>query len=232
MIMVRKSEERGETRTAWLDSRHSFSFGDYHDPAHVNFGALRVLNEDVITGGSGFPLHSHADMEIVTYVLSGALQHRDSLGTGSTIRPGEIQRMSAGTGIAHSEFNASQEQSCRFLQIWILPSRRAASPSYEQRAIDPESILNKLARIAAPEPRQNEISLLQDAQIWTVQFDREEEAIHVLDAGRRAWVQVTKGEVTVCGTRLKGGDGAALTDVGQVRIRALGPAEVLLFDLA
>jgi redox-sensitive bicupin YhaK (pirin superfamily) len=232
MIAVRRSEERGRTKTAWLDSRHSFSFGDYHDAAHVSFGALRVLNEDVIIGGSGFPAHSHADMEIVTYVLSGALQHRDSLGTGSTIRPGEIQRMSAGTGIMHSEFNASYEEPCRFLQIWILPSRRAASPSYEQRAIDPASILNKLARIAAPEPRQNEIRLLQDAQIWAAHFDREEEAIHVVDAGRRAWMQVAKGEVTVCGTHLKSGDGAALTDVEQVRIRTPGPAEILLFDLA
>jgi redox-sensitive bicupin YhaK (pirin superfamily) len=232
MIAIRKAEERGRTKTTWLDSRHSFSFGQYRDPGHIGFGALRVLNEDVIIGGSGFPPHSHADMEIVTYVLSGALQHHDSLGTGSTIRVGEIQRMSAGAGIEHSEFNASPGETCHFLQIWIIPSRRGVPPSYEQRAIDPESMLNKLARLAASEPRQNEIRLLQDAQIWAARFDREEEAIHTLEGGRRAWMQAVRGEISVCGTRLEQGDGAALTDLEQVRIRAPGPAEILLFDLA
>jgi hypothetical protein len=139
--------------------------------------------------------------------------------------------MSAGTGIAHSEFNASQNEPCHFLQIWIVPSRRGAAPSYEQRSIDPDSVLNKLTRIAAPEPRQNEIGLLQDVQIWAARFDREEEAIHALEAGRRGWVQVAKGEVAVCGTHLKSGDAAAISDVEQIRIRTLAPAEVLLFDL-
>ena len=231
MIAVRKAEERGKTRTGWLDSRHSFSFGDYRDPDRLGFGALRVINEDVVTGGGGFPPHAHADMEIVTYVLAGALQHRDSLGNGSTIRPNEIQRMSAGTGIVHSEFNASREQLCRFLQIWIVPSRRGMEPSYEQKSIAPEAILNKLVRIAASEPLATEVRLLQDAEIWAARFDRDDEVIHPLAPGRRAWVQVANGPVSVSGEALNTGDGAALTDVEQVRMHATGVAEILLFDL-
>jgi hypothetical protein len=231
MIAVRKAEERGETKTGWLESRHTFSFGGYNDPAHIGFGPLRVINEDIVAGGGGFPPHAHADMEIVTYVLSGALQHKDSLGNGSTVRPGEIQRMSAGTGIVHSEFNASRAEPCHFLQIWMVPSRRGIEPSYEQKTIAPELISNRLLRIAASEPLASEVRLLQDAEIWAARFDRHEEAIHPLAPGRRAWVQISKGEVTVCGEALKSGDGAAVTDVDQVRVRARGPAEILLFDL-
>lgn len=231
MITIRKSEERGRTSIGWLDSRHTFSFGEYRDPAHVSFGPLRVLNEDIVAAGAGFPPHAHADMEIVTYVLSGALQHRDSLGTGSIIRPGEIQRMSAGAGIEHSEFNASRENPCHFLQIWILPSRRGLAPSYEQKALDPDSMTNKLARIAAPEPRETEVRLAQDAEIWAARFDREEEAIHLLAQGRRAWVQIARGEATVSRRPLKQGDAAAITDVDQIRIHTGGPAEILLFDM-
>jgi hypothetical protein len=233
MIEIRKSDERGTTKTAWLHSRHSFSFGGYFDPAHVGFGPLRVINEDVVAGGGGFAPHSHADMEIVTYVLAGALQHRDSLGTGSTIRPGEIQRMSAGHGIEHSEFNASPSEPCHFLQIWILPSQRGVTPSYEQKMLDVETMANKLVRIAAPDPRESEVRLLQDAEIWAARFDREEEAIHPLAPGRRAWVHVAKGDgISVSGERLSNGDSAAITDVREIQIRARGPAEVLLFDLA
>jgi hypothetical protein len=232
MITIRKSHERGRTKLDWLDSRHTFSFGDYRDPQYVAFGPLRVINEDVVKGGAGFPPHAHADMEIVTYVLAGALQHRDSLGSGSTIRPGEIQRMSAGTGIVHSEFNASREQPCHFLQIWIVPSRAGLTPSYEQKTIDPDAITNKLTRIAAPEARETELRLTQDAEIWAVRFGGEEEVIHPLAPGRRAWVQLAKGAATVCGEQLSQGDGAALTDVEHVRVRAHGPAEILLFDLA
>ena len=231
MITIRKSDERGKTKIDWLDSRHTFSFGDYRDPAHVSFGPLRVLNEDIVIGGGGFPPHSHADMEIVTYVLSGALQHRDSLGTGSVIRPGEIQRMSAGTGITHSEFNASRDDRCHFLQIWIMPSQRGIAPSYEQKALDPDSMTNKLARIAAPEPRETEVRLVQDAEIWAARFDREEEAIHPLAQGRRAWVQMARGEAAVCSHPLRHGDAAAITDVDHIRIRTSGAAELLLFDL-
>jgi len=231
VITIRKSGERGRTKINWLDSRHTFSFGDYQDAAHTSFGPLRVINEDVITGGSGFPPHSHSDMEIVTYLLSGALQHKDSLGNGSVIRPGEIQRMSAGTGIVHAEFNDSRERACHFLQIWIVPSKRGIEPSYEQRAIEPDAVINKLARIAAPEPRASEVRLVQDAEIWAAKFDREEEAIHPLAPGRRAWIQVAKGEVMLGGNALVAGDGAGITDQDQIRMRARGPAEVLLFDM-
>lgn len=232
MISVRKSHERGETRSDWLDSRHTFSFGGYRDPAHVSFGPLRVINEDVIARGSGFPPHPHSDMEIVTYVLSGTLEHRDSLGNGSVIQPGEIQRMSAGTGIVHTEFNASRDYPCHLLQIWILPSRDGVPPDYEQKKINPDLLTNKLARIAAPDPRESEVRLLQDAEVWAAKFDREDEAIHTLAPGRRAWVQVARGRVAVCGQPVSQGDGVAVTDQDQIRIRAAGPAELLLLDLA
>ena len=231
MITVRKSQDRGKTRIDWLDSRHTFSFGDYRDPAHVSFGPLRVINEDVIAGGGGFEPHPHRDMEIVTYLLSGALQHRDSLGNGSLIRPGEIQRMSAGSGIVHAEFNASREQPCHLLQIWIMPSKQGLEPSYEQKAIDPDSIANKLSRIAAPEPRETEVRLVQDAEIWAARFDRDEEVIHSLAQGRRAWVQVAKGAMKVGGEILNAGDAAGVTDQDQIVMRNRGPAEILLFDL-
>jgi len=231
MITIRKAHERGKTRTGWLDSRHTFSFGDYRDSSHVGFGPLRVINEDVVLGGGGFQPHAHADMEIVTYVLSGELEHKDSLGNGSVIRPGEIQKMSAGKGIVHAEFNASPERPVHFLQIWIEPSARGIVPSYEQRAIDPASFINKLARIAAPEPRPNEIGIMQDAEIWVAKFDREEEAIHLLESGRRAWVHVATCAVDVAGEKLGPGDAAAITDQNEIRIRANGPAELLLFDM-
>jgi len=231
MITVRKSQDRGKTRIDWLDSRHTFSFGDYRDPAHVSFGPLRVINEDVIAGGGGFEPHSHRDMEIVTYLLSGALQHRDSLGNGSLIRPGEIQRMSAGSGIVHAEFNASPEQPCHLLQIWIMPSKQDLEPSYEQKAIDPDSIANKLSRIAAPEPRETEVRLVQDAEIWAARFDRDDEVVHRLAQGRRAWVQVAKGAMSVGGEILKAGDAAGITDQDQIVMRTRGPSEILLFDL-
>lgn len=231
MITIRKSHERGSTKIGWLNSRHTFSFGDYHDPEHVNFGPLRVINEDVIAGGGGFQAHPHAEMEIVTYILSGALRHQDSLGTGSVIRPGEIQRMSAGTGIVHAEFNASPDEPCHLLQIWIVPSARGIEPSYEQKSIDPGTICNKLARIAAPEPRANEVRLMQDAEIWAAKFDHEEEAIHTLSPGRRAWIQVANGQIVLGGDVLVQGDAAGITDQDQIRIRTRGAAEILLFDM-
>ena len=233
MLTIRKASERGKTKLGWLDSRHTFSFGDYHEAEHVNFGPLRVINEDIVVGGGGFQPHSHRDMEIVTYMLEGALAHKDSLGTGSTIRPGEIQRMSAGTGITHSEFNASKTDPAHFLQIWIMPSKTGLHPSYEQKAIDPDAVRNKLARIAAPEPRDGEVRLVQDAEIWASRFDGEEEACHMLQSGRKAWVQVVRGGgIEIAGERLDAGDGAAITDVESILVRAHGPAEVLLFDMS
>ena len=232
MLTIRKSDERGKTKIDWLDSRHSFAFGDYHDPEHVNFGPLRVINEDIVAGGGGFHPHNHRDMEIVTYMIDGALSHKDSLGTGSTIRPGEIQRMSAGTGITHAEFNASKTDPAHFLQIWIMPSKKNLEPSYEQKTIDPGAVKNKLARIASPEPLQNEVRLVQDAEIWAARFDGEEESVHMLQQGRKAWVQVLSGSVEIAGENLQTGDAAAITDVESILIRARAPAEILLFDMA
>jgi len=232
MISVRRSDERGRTHIAWLDSRHSFSFGDYYDPANESFGALRVINEDWIKGGAGFQPHSHRDMEIVTYILDGAIAHKDSSGGGGTIRPGEIQRMSAGTGITHSEFNANASQTCHMLQIWIMPSKRGIAPSYEQKTIPPDCVRNHFARIAAPDPRPTEVRLMQDAEIWAVKLDAGVEAIHPLANGRKAWLQVARGEVRLGGETLKAGDAAAITDLDQIAVRSVAAAEALLFDLA
>ena len=232
MIIVRKSAERGVTRTDWLDSRHTFSFAEYDDPTHESFGALRVINEDRVAGGGGFPPHRHRDMEIVTYILDGALEHKDSSGGGGVIRPGEIQRMSAGSGIVHAEFNASRDKPCHFVQIWIVPSRQGLEPSYEQKTIDAKAIANKLARIASSEPQPNEVRLVQDAEIWAAKLDADVEAIHNLAPGRRAWVQITRGEVSVGTETLGAGDGAAVTDQAQIPLRSRTAAELLLFDLA
>ena len=212
MITVRKSEDRGKGHIDWLDSRFSFSFGDYYDPAFESFGPLRVINEDWIKGGAGFPPHPHRDMEIVTYILDGAIAHKDSTGGGGTIRPGEIQRMSAGSGIVHAE--------------------RGIQPGYEQKTIDADAVRNHFGRIAAPEPRENEVRLVQDAEIWVAKLDTDVEAIHPLSQGRKAWLQVAKGEVTVDGEALKAGDAAAITDQAQIAVRSKEASEVLLFDLA
>ena len=232
MLTIRKSEDRGKGDHGWLKSRHSFSFGDYYDPANESFGALRVINEDWIAGGAGFPPHPHRDMEIVTYILGGAIAHKDNTGGGGTIRPGEIQRMSAGSGIVHAEFNASPTEECHLLQIWIMPSKRGIAPGYEQKAIDPASVQNKFARIAAPEPRENEVRLVQDAEIWAAKLDAGVEAIHVLEAGRKAWLHVAKGEVSIGNDVLKAGDAAAITDQTQIAVKSNAESEVLLFDLA
>ena len=232
MITVRKSEDRGYNKIDWLESRHSFSFGDYYDPAHESFGSLRVINEDWIKGGAGFPPHPHRDMEIVTYILDGAIAHKDSTGGGGTIRPGEIQRMSAGSGIVHAEFNASASETCHLLQIWIMPSKSGIAPGYEQKTIDPVAVRNHFARIAAPEPRENEVRLVQDAEIWAARLDANVEAIHALAQGRKAWLQVARGEVNLGEDTLKAGDAAAITDQTQIAIKSQTAAEVLLFDLA
>lgn len=232
MITIRRSDERGHAKIDWLESRHSFSFGDYYDPAHESFGPLRVINEDWIKGGAGFPPHPHRDMEIVTYILDGAISHRDSTGGGGTIRPGEIQRMSAGSGITHAEFNASASETCHLLQIWIMPSKRGIEPGYEQKTIDAAAVHNHFARIAAPEPVANEVRLVQDAEIWAAKLDANVEAIHQLAPGRKAWLQVARGEVTVDGQTLQAGDAAAITDQASIAVRSNAPSEVLLFDLA
>ena len=232
MITLRKSEERGQTKIGWLDSKHSFSFGEYYDPKHESFGALRVINEDWVAGGGGFAPHGHRDMEIVTYLIDGALQHKDSIGGGGVIRPGEIQRMSAGSGIVHSEFNASRDETAHLLQIWIMPAKQGLEPSYEQKAIAPETVHNKFGRIAAPDPGASEVRLVQDAQIWAAKLDADAKAAHGLAPGRRAWLQLVSGEVVLDGTTLKAGDAAAISAADQVAVHALKPSELLLFDLA
>jgi redox-sensitive bicupin YhaK (pirin superfamily) len=232
MITIRKSEDRGKGKIDWLDSRFSFSFGDYYDPAFESFGPLRVINEDWIKGGAGFPPHPHRDMEIVTYILDGAIAHKDSTGGGGTIRPGEIQRMSAGSGIVHAEFNASATETCHLLQIWIMPSKTGIAPGYEQKTIDAEAVHNHFGRIAAPEPRENEVRLVQDAEIWAAKLDANVEAIHPLAQGRKAWLQVARGEISLDGEVLKAGDAAAITDVDKIVVRSLSAAEILLFDLS
>jgi len=232
MITVRKSDERGKTTIGWLDSRHSFSFGEYYDPEFESFGPLRVINEDWIKGGAGFPPHPHRDMEIVTYIIEGAIAHRDSTGGGGTTRPGEIQRMSAGSGIVHAEFNASASETCHLLQIWIMPSKQGIAPGYEQKKISPEAVANHFSRIAGPDPQANEVRLVQDAEIWAARLDEGVEAVHNLRPGRKAWLQVAKGEVSVSDKTLKSGDAAALTDLTQIQVRSRAPSEVLLFDLA
>ena len=232
MITIRKSADRGHAKIDWLESRHTFSFGDYYDPAFESFGPLRVINEDWIKGGAGFPPHPHRDMEIVTYILDGAIAHKDNSGGGGTIRPGEIQRMSAGTGIVHAEFNASAERPCHLLQIWIMPSKQGIEPGYEQKTIDPKAVANHFSRIAGPDPQAHEVRLVQDAEIWAARLDEGVEAIHPLAQGRKAWLQLIKGEVKLGGDVLKAGDAAAITDQEKIAIRSLSPAEVLLFDLA
>jgi hypothetical protein len=232
MLTLRKADERGKTKIDWLDSKHTFSFGDYHHPQHMGFGPLRVINEDRVSAGGGFQPHPHRDMEIITYLLEGALAHKDSLGTGSVIRPGEIQRMSAGSGIVHSEFNASATEPVHFLQIWVMPSEQNLEPSYEQKTIDADAVRNKFARVASSEPLPTEVRLAQDAEIWVARFEGEEEAVHKLQPGRKVWLHVARGNVEVSGQKLSAGDAAAIMDEDSILVRAREPAEVLLFDVA
>jgi redox-sensitive bicupin YhaK (pirin superfamily) len=229
MITVRPAEARGRTRLDWLDSRHTFSFGDYHDPRHMGFRALRVINEDRVAPGGGFATHPHRDMEIVTWVLAGALEHRDSLGHGSVIRPGDVQRMTAGTGIAHSEFNPSATEPVHFLQIWILPETRGLAPGYEQRAV---AAGGGLRLVAAREGGGQAITIHQDAALYVATLAPGERVTHRLAPGRHAYLQVARGRVLVDGVVLGAGDGAAVSDVREVTLCAREPAEALLFDLA
>ncbi len=232
MISIRRAAERGATRTDWLDSRHSFSFADYHDPAQMGFRTLRVINEDRVIPGAGFGTHGHRDMEIVSYVLEGALEHKDSLGTGSVIRPGEVQRMTAGTGISHSEFNASTEEPVHFLQIWIRPERRGLEPGYEQKSFDPEASRGRLLPVAVPEGANGAVKLHQDARLYLARLEDGESVSHALAPGRHAWVQIARGAATVQGEALGQGDGIAISDEAEVTIAGAPGAEVLLFDLA
>jgi quercetin 2,3-dioxygenase len=232
MITIRKSIERGHANHGWLDSYHTFSFANYYDQDYTNFRSLRVINEDRIAGGGGFATHGHRDMEIVTYVLSGELEHKDNLGTGSIIRHGEIQRMSAGTGILHSEFNHSPDAPVHLLQIWIVPDRQDIEPSYEQKAIDLAKNLGTLQMIASPSGEGNVVKIHQDASLYAGILPSGTNLNHDLCPSRHAWLQVARGVITLNGERLEAGDGVAIEREGKVAISALDDAEILLFDLA
>ena len=231
MLTLRKSGDRGYADHGWLRSFHSFSFADYHDPQHVGFGPLRVINEDRVAAGRGFGRHGHRDMEIISYVLEGALEHKDNMGTGSVIRPGDVQRMSAGTGVMHSELNASPAEIVHFLQIWIEPDRQGIAPSYEQKHFAAEEKRGRLRLIASPDGRDRSVTVHQDARVYAGLFDGAERAEHQLAAGRRAYVHLIRGDIHVNGQALTPGDAAKLTDVFSCTLEGASGAEVLLFDL-
>ncbi len=232
MIRIRQAEDRGHADHGWLDTRHTFSFATYHDSEHMRFRSLRVMNEDVIAPGSGFGTHPHHDMEIVTYVLSGALEHRDSMGNGEVLRPGEFQRMSAGTGITHSEFNPSGSEPTHLYQIWLLPDRKGIEPSYEQKRFPAQEQLNQLRLVASPDAANGSLLIHQDAQIYLASIEIDRDIAHELKPDRHAWLQVLRGEVAVAGNELKAGDGAAISDEREVGITGRSDAEIMLFDLA
>jgi quercetin 2,3-dioxygenase len=232
MIAVRKSEARGHANHGWLDSYHTFSFANYYDPKQMNFRSLRVINEDTVSPGKGFGTHGHRDMEIITYVLEGALEHKDSLGTGATIKPGEVQRMSAGTGIQHSEFNHSQTAPVHFLQIWILPDTNGLPPGYEQKDFPLAEKHGKLRLVAARDARDGAIKIHQDVDLYAAVLDKNSRVSHTLQPNRHAWVQVARGAISIDGLTLAQGDGAAISDRSEVAIEATEDAEILLFDLA
>ena len=232
MLTVRKAEDRGASRLGWLESYHSFSFSDYYDPEHMGFRSLRVINDDVIAPGGGFGTHPHRDMEIITYVLDGALEHRDSLGTGSVIRPGDVQKMSAGTGIRHSEFNHSRSAPVHLLQIWIVPERGGIAPAYQQLHFPREAKLGKLLLVAANEDREDLIRIHQNARMYVSVLESQQSVKHQLAAGRHAWVHVASGAVSVNGKELKAGDAVAVAGEPIEIVGADSGGEVLLFDLA
>ena len=232
MITVRKSDDRGHFDHGWLDTQHTFSFSEYHDPRFMGFRTLRVINEDRVAPGQGFGTHPHRDMEIVTYVLEGGLAHRDSLGTGSVLGPGEFQRITAGTGVTHSEFNASDTEPAHFYQIWLLPDRRGRTPGYEQKRFDSEDRHGRLALVASPDGRDDSLSIGQDARIFLGLLSPRDQATQAFAADRHGWLQVMRGRVAVGDLILEEGDGAAISEESSVAIQAETASEVMLFDLA
>lgn len=231
MLEIRKSEDRGHANHGWLDSHHTFSFADYYDEKHMGFGPLRVINEDRVNAGAGFGTHGHRDMEIISYVLEGELAHKDSMGTGSVIRPGDVQRMSAGSGVRHSEFNHAKDQTTHFLQIWIQPNVNGIPPSYEEKHFAPEEKRGRLRLIASPDGVDGSVLIHQDAKLYAGLFDGAETADLALVAGRRAFVHIARGSVTVNGVALNTGDALKVTDVNSLKISDGQQAEVLVFDL-
>lgn len=231
-ISIRSAESRGHANHGWLDSFHSFSFAHYHDPKHMGFGPLRVINEDRVQPGAGFDTHGHSDMEIITYVLEGSLAHNDSIGTGSVIRPGDVQRMSAGSGVRHSEFNHSKTAPVHFLQIWIIPEKKGLSPSYEQKTFSAAEKRGKLRLIGSRDGRDGSVTIHRDVDLYATVLTSGETVTHALSAGRGAWIQVARGAVTLNGEALKAGDGAAVATQGVLRLEGIDDAEVLVFDMA
>ncbi|HXU71254.1 MAG TPA: pirin family protein [Polyangia bacterium] len=231
MITVRRGKERGHANFGWLDSWHTFSFGNYYDPQHMGFSDLRVINEDRVLGGEGFPSHSHRDMEIVSYVLEGALAHKDSTGSGGVIRYGDVQRMSAGRGVTHSEMNGSRDEKVHFLQIWLLPERAGMPASYEEKRFEPEDKRGRLRLIASPGGSEGSLTIHQDARLYASILEPGQEVKHTFASGRQGWVQVARGRVRVNGEELAAGDGAALSGEASVTLAGVDPSEILLFDL-
>ena len=232
MLTLRKANERGHANLGWLDSHHTFSFADYYDPAHMGFRALRVINDDRVAGGGGFPTHPHRDMEILTYVLDGALEHRDSMGNKGLINPGDVQRMSAGTGVRHSEANASPDKPVHLLQIWLVPEAQNLTPSYEQKMFPASEKKGQLKLVASRDAREGSVTLHQDVSLYAGLLDKGERAELSLAPGRHAWVHVARGAVLVNGKALAAGDAAAISDETTVRVEGVNAGEVLVFDLA
>jgi quercetin 2,3-dioxygenase len=232
MITLRRSQERGGGDYGWLNTKHTFSFSDYWDPRWMGFRSLRVINEDYVAPASGFPTHPHNDMEIITYVLEGQLEHKDSLGTGSVILPGDGQRMTAGRGIRHSEYNPSRSEQVHLYQIWILPEKKALEPSYEQKSFPTEEKQGKLRLIASPDAKDGSVKINQDARLFVTLLKPGEEIAHTFAKGRHGWLQVAKGGIELNGQKLEQGDGAAISDEQKLTIKGTKDSEVLLFDLA
>src|SRR5882762_3867345 len=232
MLTIRRSAERGAADHGWLQSRHSFSFADYYDPHNTGFSALRVINEDRIAPGSGFGSHGHRDMEIISYVLDGELAHQDSMGNGSVIRPGDVQRLSAGTGIVHSEFNHARDRTTHFLQIWIEPNVKGIAPSYEEKHFDAASKRGSLRLVASPDGREASVTIHQNAFLYAALLDGTDRAVHQLAPGRRAYLHVARGRVTANGQPLEAGDALQAVDTAELALEQAEDAEVLLFDLA
>jgi quercetin 2,3-dioxygenase len=231
-LTIRRAEERGRANFGWLDSRHTFSFGQYHDPENMGFGPLRVINDDRVAGGGGFPTHPHADMEIISIVLEGALEHKDSLGTGSVIRPGDIQRLSAGTGIRHSEFNASKTDPVHFLQIWIMPEKKDLAPGYEQKSFNETETKGRLRLVGARDGRDGAVTIHQDVDLYTANLGASDTDRHEVKTGRAAWLQVARGAVLLNGETLHAGDGASVVSAGSLDVAGIAEAsQIILFDL-
>lgn len=232
MMTIRKATDRGHAKHGWLDSHHTFSFADFHDPKHMGFRSLRVINDDRVEGGQGFGAHSHRDMEIISYVLEGELSHQDSMGTGETIRPGDVQRMSAGTGVQHSEFNGSKQDEVHFLQIWLIPSKQGIKPGYEQKLFSEADKRGRLRLVASPDGRDGSLTVHTDAKLYAGLFTEGEAAELAIGPGRGAWLHVARGRVRINGQELAAGDAAAFEHETAVRIEGVAEGEVLAFDLA